>query len=47
MNQFNDHLPPVLPSQSVEPCTGIAKVRVEILASLAFFDCDDLLYIDM
>ena len=47
MNQFNDHLPAVLLSQSVEPCTGIAKVRVEILASLAFFDCDDLLYIDM
>ena len=40
INQFNDRLPAVLPSQSVEPCTGIAKVRVEILASMAVFDCD-------
>ena len=47
INKFNDRLPAVLPSQPVEPCTGIAKVRGEILASMTVFDCDDLLYIDM
>ena len=47
MNQFNDQLPFASFSRVnwLELRTGISKVRVQILASLVVFNCDDLLYI--